>query len=176
MNLDKTVKRIIFEDKLSKLAKDGSEKIITMIQKGKIDINERVRKGPTLLHLVCVGDNEKNKNLFNYLLHNGADINAKDRNGLTPIFYALVNKNIEFFRILLQDYVCEYDERLYYYTGSLVNSKSKYDNKTQKERDDNLDFHMKVSNLLKIRRNMNKKECSIPITLRYREIKNNYDI
>lgn len=74
---------------------EGLEWVKFLIEKGKIALNCRRQDGRTeLSHFIkCFPQNEKTA-VFDYLVKHGADINATDKDGNSPIFYACDHKNL----------------------------------------------------------------------------------
>ena len=68
---------------------------------GKIDVNSVIYGGSySLLHYAA----RRNKiNSVGTLIQNGANINARDRNGNTPLHFAAERNNLEVVNILLQN-------------------------------------------------------------------------
>lgn len=74
---------------------EGLEWVKFLVEKGKIVLNQKREDGRTELNhfIKCFPYNEKTA-VFDYLVKQGADINATDKDGNTPIFYACDHKNL----------------------------------------------------------------------------------
>ena len=76
-------------------------KIIKILNNYGLDFNERDYDGYTCLHITASFN--KNKKLFNFLIKNKADINAKDNNNNTPLMKASLYGNHEAMKILIKN-------------------------------------------------------------------------
>ncbi len=82
---------------LHKTVREGNLKDVQTLLKFGIDINEQDEDGNTALHYAVI---LKNLEIFNFLLANGAYVDAVDKHQCTPLFYAISGSD-EFFISLL---------------------------------------------------------------------------
>lgn len=83
----------------SAAAKSNLELLKVLHQNGaNIEVADETKNATPLLISVVA----KNKEVFNYLLDNGADPDVQDVNGLTPIAYSILTNQISFIPSLLQ--------------------------------------------------------------------------
>lgn len=77
----------------------GDEGLIKeLLSKGaKIDSTNRLNQNALFFQKAYT-----NKNIFNMLLESGVDINHKDKNGFTPIFRVIYNKDTDYLEIFLE--------------------------------------------------------------------------
>lgn len=76
------------------------EIIRTIILKQKIDVNMKLANGKTLLHAASTGCNCR---VVKFFLEKGADVNAKDNKGETPLFAAF-----DFYKKRCKDFTSDY--------------------------------------------------------------------
>ena len=85
-------------------ASAGSDpEMVSLLIKGKADVNYRMRGGHTALHTACMQkESEQASAIITILLQSGADVNAVTHFGVTPLMNAVEADNITAVKILLQ--------------------------------------------------------------------------
>lgn len=75
-------------------------KINQLYKNSNIDLNWRNENGETLLHTCCKGNYYQ---AVKWLVDNGADIEAKTKDGSTPIFYSIYSKDRSIINLLIEN-------------------------------------------------------------------------
>jgi hypothetical protein len=92
----------LVEDKdtiLLEAAQEGYCSIVKLLLDNGADVNARIGKGPTSLHLAAEGNYEY---IAKLLLSHGADVNIGDIEDLTPLHYAAEDGRINIVKLFLQ--------------------------------------------------------------------------
>lgn len=78
----------------------GNLEVARILEKMKVNINHKNKKGYTAMHYACINNNLK---CAEQLISWNADINAKNKLGHTPLSLAVINDNRDVFLILLRN-------------------------------------------------------------------------
>ena len=85
---------------LKYVAEEDEESLINFLSVTHPNLEHKFSKGRTLLHLfVTFALTNKKLNCLNHVVNSGANIEAEDENGITPVLLACRHKNLEYVKV-----------------------------------------------------------------------------